>query len=275
MCPPDPPAVVASFSYATSLLIGPTRLRWRRVSKACCRVFCEVWWNLWGTGRVPRRADCCFGGMIVLAGTVRPWRRRYVGFGWSLSSCTCRCSRIPARSNITNDVRALAWQRMNRTRDGFGLLTCFSSSVLRCSCCKCTCVPPATSEGDDDYACTEDYNFFACVDPDAGCVNDDDITDGILINCGSPGSIGDGFCEQENNKAECSECLARRMVCCRLTRLPSKANTLRCVGFGLPFFSYSPCTYEKCWTRSTVKLATIGGGSSWSRLGPPEVSGPF
>ena len=80
-------------------------------------------------------------------------------------------------------------------------------------CCRCTCVPPVTSS--DDYACTDDINFFACVDPDADCVDDDDITVGIIDNCGRPGTIGDGFCDQSNNKAECSECAFPGSVACR------------------------------------------------------------
>ena len=43
-------------------------------------------------------------------------------------------------------------------------------------CCECTCDP---SQGDDDNACTE----FACIDPSAGCVDDDDITADMLENC--------------------------------------------------------------------------------------------
>eukprot|EP00903_Cladosiphon_okamuranus_P014629 g13565.t1 len=69
-------------------------------------------------------------------------------------------------------------------------------------CCSCTCVPPEDS-GDDDYLCGDsDINPFACIDPNAACVNDDDVTVDIAENC-YPGSIGNGYCDHYNNKAVC------------------------------------------------------------------------
>ncbi|CAM9555644.1 unnamed protein product, partial [Hapterophycus canaliculatus] len=61
-------------------------------------------------------------------------------------------------------------------------------------CCACTCESAEFSCGD-----------FACVDPDAPCVDDDDITIAVAENCGSPSDIGNGVCEQYNNKAECGK----------------------------------------------------------------------
>lgn len=54
----------------------------------------------------------------------------------------------------------------------------FVPFVLPCSCCECTCV----SETDDDYRCGQ-YNDFACVDPAAPCVDDDDITIEMVEHC--------------------------------------------------------------------------------------------
>eukprot|EP00903_Cladosiphon_okamuranus_P005789 g5736.t1 len=71
-------------------------------------------------------------------------------------------------------------------------------------CCSCTCVPPEDS-GDDDYACGDsDINPFACIDPNADCVNDDDIAVDMVENC-YPGSIGNGYCDHYNNKAVCND----------------------------------------------------------------------
>lgn len=52
---------------------------------------------------------------------------------------------------------------------------------------------------DDDYAC---YSF-ACIDPDAACVNDDDITVDMFENCGYVLGIGNGYCDENNNTEEC------------------------------------------------------------------------
>ncbi|CAM9986910.1 unnamed protein product [Ectocarpus sp. 6 AP-2014] len=64
-------------------------------------------------------------------------------------------------------------------------------------CCECTCVPNGNSAN-----CV---GGFQCVDPAALCVNDDDITVDLVENCGGDvGIIGDGFCDEENNIAECN-----------------------------------------------------------------------
>lgn len=44
--------------------------------------------------------------------------------------------------------------------------------------------------------------MFVCVDPEAACVNDDDITVEMFENC-DVGSIGDAVCNQANNNEEC------------------------------------------------------------------------
>ncbi|CAM9375903.1 unnamed protein product, partial [Ectocarpus sp. 4 AP-2014] len=65
-------------------------------------------------------------------------------------------------------------------------------------CCECTCV-------DASYTCG--YGGFACIDPSAVCVDDDNITEGIAEGCSDGGgyvaSIGDGYCSDENNIEEC------------------------------------------------------------------------
>lgn len=58
---------------------------------------------------------------------------------------------------------------------------------------------------DDDYVCNESFASFACIDPDAPCVDDDDITIDIVENCGDVGSIGNGYCDDDLNRPECSE----------------------------------------------------------------------
>ncbi|CAM9718522.1 unnamed protein product, partial [Ectocarpus sp. 12 AP-2014] len=66
-------------------------------------------------------------------------------------------------------------------------------------CCECTCV----SSSDDyyDLGCTIGSSF-ACIDPDAPCVDDDDITVDMVENC-DVSELGDGWCDQENNKEIC------------------------------------------------------------------------
>lgn len=82
---------------------------------------------------------------------------------------------------------------------------CLSSGYDGGDCCSCTCVAPADDDrntwyADDDY--TACGNGFACIDPEAECVDDDDITTGVLANCDSV-SVGDGYCNVENNVPEC------------------------------------------------------------------------
>ncbi|CAM9940368.1 unnamed protein product, partial [Ectocarpus sp. 12 AP-2014] len=44
---------------------------------------------------------------------------------------------------------------------------------------------------------------MACIDPDASCVDDDDVTAEMVENCEWVNDIGDGYCDDGNNKAEC------------------------------------------------------------------------
>ncbi|CAN0485885.1 unnamed protein product, partial [Ectocarpus sp. 12 AP-2014] len=63
-------------------------------------------------------------------------------------------------------------------------------------CCACTCVGP-----DDEFVWCQDEDF-ACIDPDAPCVGDDDVTDQIAENC-ETSSLGNGLCDQANNNEIC------------------------------------------------------------------------
>ncbi|CAN0447665.1 unnamed protein product [Ectocarpus sp. 12 AP-2014] len=63
-------------------------------------------------------------------------------------------------------------------------------------CCSCTC----QNNFDDDWACTT----FACIDPEAACVNDDDITVDMFENCRYPVDIGNGWCDEGNNNEACA-----------------------------------------------------------------------
>lgn len=59
-------------------------------------------------------------------------------------------------------------------------------SILLCSCCECTC--DTGTDFDDDYRCN-DLTGFACIDPEAPCMDDDGVTIDMLEDCGSPISI--------------------------------------------------------------------------------------
>lgn len=65
-------------------------------------------------------------------------------------------------------------------------------------CCECTC-----TDG-EAFACGQ-YNQFACIDPEAPCVNDDDFTVDMMENCEWPIGIGNGHCNDGNNNPECSK----------------------------------------------------------------------
>ncbi|CAM9449894.1 unnamed protein product, partial [Ectocarpus sp. 12 AP-2014] len=66
-------------------------------------------------------------------------------------------------------------------------------------CCECTCVNP---QADNDFYCSKTGSGFACIDPDAPCVDDDDITVDMVENC-NVRALGDGYCDQENNNEIC------------------------------------------------------------------------
>lgn len=54
-----------------------------------------------------------------------------------------------------------------------------------------------------EYYCQE--GSFACIDPEAECVSDDDNTAEQYEHCGWVTRIGDGMCDDENNKEECGK----------------------------------------------------------------------
>ncbi|CAN0048971.1 unnamed protein product [Ectocarpus fasciculatus] len=73
-------------------------------------------------------------------------------------------------------------------------------------CCPCTCQ-------DNTYDCG--ISAFACIDPDAPCVNDDDYTVDMAETCGGNISyLADGDCDNANNNEECGY---DRGDCCSCT----------------------------------------------------------
>ncbi|CAM9919789.1 unnamed protein product, partial [Ectocarpus sp. 6 AP-2014] len=81
-------------------------------------------------------------------------------------------------------------------------------------CCSCTCQVPDDGSGDDGSRCGESA-VFACIDPDAPCVNDDDITVDIWATCGGYlNFLADGDCDELNNNEECGY---DRGDCCSCT----------------------------------------------------------
>lgn len=75
-------------------------------------------------------------------------------------------------------------------------------------CCQCTCVST------EDYLCGDDHHGgYACLDPNAPCVDDDDITTlpefvygAYSDSSGDPCytfAISDGDCDPTNNNEEC------------------------------------------------------------------------
>ncbi|CAN0395131.1 unnamed protein product [Ectocarpus sp. 12 AP-2014] len=88
------------------------------------------------------------------------------------------------------------------------------------NCCSCTC----ENDEDDDYRCTN----FSCIDPNAACVNDDDITVDMFETCGNPSRLGDGWCDSANNNADCGY---DGGDCCSCTCDNTWAGTFSCVSF--------------------------------------------
>ncbi|CAN0021304.1 unnamed protein product, partial [Scytosiphon promiscuus] len=68
-------------------------------------------------------------------------------------------------------------------------------------CCECTCVADYYSDDYSSYSSCA--NNFACIDPEAPCVDDDDITINTPESC-DRNQIGDGWCDEDNNIAECN-----------------------------------------------------------------------
>ena len=75
-------------------------------------------------------------------------------------------------------------------------------------CCQCTCV------SNRDILCGEAFGF-ACIDPLAPCVDDDDVTalpEDDFTYTGSSTTLGcvpdyfsDGLCDMPNNNEDCGE----------------------------------------------------------------------
>lgn len=63
----------------------------------------------------------------------------------------------------------------------------------------------ACQQSVDGDGCDESPSDFVCVDPNAPCVEDDDITVDMLENCGSVEDIGDGYCSNDLNTEECGK----------------------------------------------------------------------
>ncbi|CAM9833989.1 unnamed protein product, partial [Ectocarpus sp. 12 AP-2014] len=64
-------------------------------------------------------------------------------------------------------------------------------------CCECTC------EDTPNNKCGR-WSGFACIDPEAPCVDDDSFTVDMIDNCDYPGGIGDGWCDEDNNNELCA-----------------------------------------------------------------------
>ncbi|CAM9755472.1 unnamed protein product, partial [Ectocarpus sp. 12 AP-2014] len=76
--------------------------------------------------------------------------------------------------------------------------------------------------------CNQASSDYVCVDPFAPCVGDDDITIGMLENCGSVEEIGDGYCNHDLNTEECAY---DGGDCCPCTCQNDSDVLTRCVDF--------------------------------------------
>ncbi len=65
-------------------------------------------------------------------------------------------------------------------------------------CCSCTCAP-------DAYWVCGGYGY-ACIDPEAACVDDDDVTDDAIASNCFVAYVGDGLCNAFNNIEVCGMC---------------------------------------------------------------------
>ena len=93
-----------------------------------------------------------------------------------MSSAFCHCSCISRLTNST--ICVVSFIMMNlMVHGGNNVLRRLPPLSFRCSCCSCTCVDT------DSYICGENGGF-ACIDPTALCVDDDDITIEKFENCG-------------------------------------------------------------------------------------------
>lgn len=126
----------------------------------------------------------------------------------------------PYQTKQHQDVPCSSARRQAGSHGSCSFRLLFLPSSL-CSCCECTCVAqPRTDDfsGDDYYGgCGAG---FSCIDPSAPCVDDDDITIGLVDTCDTI-YMSNAFCDEQNNRPECSECgvLADRSASPSVVRL--------------------------------------------------------
>ncbi|CAM9522446.1 unnamed protein product, partial [Ectocarpus sp. 12 AP-2014] len=128
-------------------------------------------------------------------------------------------------------------------------------------CCECTCQPLDTDDGTDDYFQNGCGNGFACIDPHAACVNDDDITLDIVENCDSV-SVGNGFCDMDNNNEACAY---DGGDCCERTREDQPNQECgRWSGFAC-IDPEAPCVDDDSFTVDMVESRKYPGsfGNGW------------
>ncbi|CAB1110125.1 unnamed protein product [Ectocarpus sp. CCAP 1310/34] len=70
------------------------------------------------------------------------------------------------------------------------------------------CCCPLTFQGNEDWHCRN----FACVDPNAPCVDDDSVTVDMIENCRWSTDIGDGYCSEDLNTPECGRSLPENLA---------------------------------------------------------------
>ncbi|CAM9891772.1 unnamed protein product, partial [Pylaiella littoralis] len=149
------------------------------------------------------KAECNYDGGDCCECTCDPTKNFWDDDGacgrWSLFACIDPAAECVDDDSVTADMIDIC--STGNIGDGY----CSpSNNSPECAydggdCCECTCVPHVDAT-DDDFSCTQ----FACIDPEAACVNDDDVTVDKLENCGFVLGIGDGTCESGNNNEECA-----------------------------------------------------------------------
>ncbi len=104
-------------------------------------------------------------------------------------------------------------------------------------CCECTCNESGNCSG---------YNNFACIDPEAPCVDDDSFTVDMMENCGSPSGFGDGWCQEENNTEECGYDGGDVRGACHLSVGRGRAKGTSIVCFSLSNPTLCPTSRRGC-----------------------------
>ena len=121
--------------------------------------------------------------------------RQSPAFGSVVFSLTRAISKLPSMGS--RHPRSCPRPVFRAHRDASGVRSLFSQGYDGGDCCECTCVAPEKTEkttdddhrwGDDDQGC----GFgFACVDPSAPCVDDDDVTAEMVENCNDVNGLGE------------------------------------------------------------------------------------